>query len=171
VVVAITLSGLAAGARAQSVQSDFDRAFDFSKLKSFAFAQQQRGPNDPLAANELNDRRIRTALDEQLVARGYTRDSSGPDFLVAYHAATRARTSLDAWGYGPGRWRGGRVDVNQYTEGTLIVDMVDPGSKQLVWRGTATGTIQLKDVDKKIREAAKKLTERFVKDSKPKGDR
>ena len=171
VVVALALSAIAGGARAQSVQSDFDRAFDFSRLKSFAFAQQQRGPNDPLAANELNDRRIRTALDSQLVARGYTRDSSGPDFLVAYHAATRARTSLDAWGYGPGRWRGGRVDVNQYTEGTLIVDMVDPASKQLVWRGTATGTIQLKDVDKKIREAAKKLTERFVKDGKAKGAR
>jgi Domain of unknown function (DUF4136) len=169
VVVAITLSVIAGGARAQSVQSDFDRAFDFSKLKTFAFAQQQRGPNDPLAANPLNDRRIRTALDSQLVAHGYTSDSGGPDFLVAYHAATRARTSLDAWGYGPGRWRGGRVDVNQYTEGTLIVDMVDPASKQLVWRGTATGTIQLKDVDKKIREAAKKLTERFVKDVTPKG--
>jgi hypothetical protein len=169
VVVAITLSAIAGGARAQSVQSDFDRAFDFSKLKTFAFAQQQRGPNDPLAANPLNDRRIRTALDSQLVARGFTSDSGGPDFLVAYHAATRARTSLDAWGYGPGRWRGGRVDVNQYTEGTLIVDMVDPASKQLVWRGTATGTIQLKDVDKKIREAAKKLTERFVKDVTPKG--
>jgi hypothetical protein len=40
-----------------------------------------------------------------------------------------------------------------------------------VWRGTATGTIQLKDVDKKIREAAKKLTERFVKDGQAKGDR
>src|SRR5690348_12843191 len=98
VVVALTLTAAATagGARAQSVQSDFDRAFDFSRLKRFAFAQQQRGPNDPLAANELNDRRIRTALDSQLVARGYTRDSSGPDFLVAYHAATRARTSLDA---------------------------------------------------------------------------
>lgn len=172
VVVAITLSAAAGGARAQSVQSDFDRAFDFSKLKTFAFAPQQRGPNDPLAANPLNDRRIRTALDSQLVAHGYTQDSTGAsDFLVAYHAATRARTSLDAWGYGPGRWRGGRVDVNQYTEGTLIVDMVDPASKQLLWRGTATGTIQLKDVDKKIREAAKKLTERFVKDGRSKGDR
>jgi hypothetical protein len=39
------------------------------------------------------------------------------------------------------------VDVNQYTEGTLIVDMVEAASKQLVWRGTATGTIQLNDVD------------------------
>lgn len=164
VVVAITLTSAAGGARAQSVQTDYDRAFDFSKLKSFAFARQERGPGDPLAANPLNDRRIRTALDSQLVGHGYSRDSSGPDFLVAYHAATRARTSLEGWGYGPGRWRGGRVDVNQYTEGTLIVDMVDAASKQLVWRGTATGTIQLKDVDKKIREAVKKLTEKFVKD-------
>src|ERR1041385_2547803 len=98
VVVAIMLTAAAGGARAQSVQTDYDRAFDFSKLKSFAFARQERGPNDPLVANPLNDRRIRTALDSQLVAHGYTSDSSGPDFLVAYHAATRARTSLDAWG-------------------------------------------------------------------------
>ena len=163
-ILASILAALAGGAQAQSVQTDYDRGFDFSTLKSFAFARQERGPGDPLAANPLNDRRIRTAIDSQLVVHGYTRDSSGPDFLVAYHAATRARTSLQSWGYGPGRWRGGRVDVSQYTEGTLIVDMVDATSTQLVWRGTATGTIQLKDVDKKIREAVKTLTEKFVKD-------
>src|ERR1051325_2234527 len=99
VVVAIMLTAAAGGAPAQSVQTDYDRAFDFSKLKSFAFARQERGPNDPLVANPLNDRRIRTALDSQLVAHGYTRDSTGAsDFLIAYHAATRARTSLQGWG-------------------------------------------------------------------------
>ena len=47
-----------------------------------------------------------------------------------------------AYGYGyGGYWGGGGVDVYQYTEGTLILDLIEAKSKQLVWRGMAQGTI------------------------------
>jgi hypothetical protein len=118
--------------------------------------------------NPLNDRRIRTALDSQLVARGFVRDTSGtPDFLVAYHAAARNRVGVQDWGYGLGRLGSRRIDVDQYTQGTLIVDMVDAVKRELIWRGTATGTIELDEVEKKIREAVGKLVERFSKDTRP----
>ena len=145
-------------AAAQSIQTDFDRAFDFSKLKTFAFVSQARRPNDPLAVNPINERRVHAAIDSQLVARGYVEDTSGqPDFLVADHAATRNRVNLQEWGYGPGRWGNRRIDVNEYTEGTLVIDVVDGASKQLVWRGSASGTIAPKEADKKIKKAVAKL--------------
>jgi len=164
---ALILALAATRAPAQSIQTDYDRAFDFSRLKAYAFAAQARRPNDPLAANPLNDRRVHEALDAELGARGYTVDSTGKhDFLVAYQAATRTRVGVQDWGYGPGRWGSRRIDVNEYTEGTLVVDVVDAASKQLVWRGSATGTIQPKEADKKIRKAVAKLMEQFTKDIK-----
>ena len=166
--LAVSIAVSTVGARAQTIQTDFDRGFDFSKLKTFAIANQSLGPNDPLAVNPMNDRRVRAALDSELVARGYTRDTTGhPDALVAYHAATRNRVGLQDWGYGPGRWGSRRIDVNQYTEGTLVVDLVDAPNRQLVWRGSATGTIEPKEADKKIKKAVAKLMEQFGKDIKP----
>lgn len=167
-VLAVALALVPTLAPAQSIQSDYDRSYDFSGLKTYAFAPQTRGPNDPLGVNPLNDRRVRTALDSQLVARGFVRDTSGtPDFLVAYHAAARNRVGVQDWGYGLGRLGSRRIDVDQYTQGTLIVDMVDAVKRELIWRGTATGTIELDEVEKKIREAVGKLVERFSKDTRP----
>jgi len=62
-VMAILIGLMAISAQAQSVQSDFDRNFNFSNLKTFGFAVQRRGANDPLAADSLNNERIRTALE------------------------------------------------------------------------------------------------------------
>jgi len=167
--LAASIALSAANARAQTIETDFDRGFDFSKVKTYAIATQPPGPNDPLGVNPMNDRRVRAALDSELVARGYTRDTTGhPDVLVAYHAATRNRVGLQDWGYGPGRWGSRRIDVNQYTEGTLVVDLVDAPNRQLVWRGSASGTIEPKEADKKIKKAVAKLMEQLSKDIKPK---
>ena len=47
-ILALVLGLLAGSAAAQSVQSDFDRTFQFSNLKTFSFAVQKRGATDPL---------------------------------------------------------------------------------------------------------------------------
>lgn len=166
---ALGLALASAPASAQSIESDWDRAYDFSKLHTYAYIQQARAPNDPLGANPLNERRVRAALDSQLVSLGYARaaDGAAPDFLVAYHAATRNRLNVTDWGYGPGRWGTRRIDVNEYREGTLVVDFVSGGTRELLWRGSATGTISANDADKKIRNAVAKLMQRFKKDTKP----
>ena len=173
VVLAVIVGLSSASAAAQSVESDYDRSYDFSKLRTFDFAPQTRGPNDPLAINPLNERRVRAALDSQLVAQGFTRDSTSgkPDFMVVFHAATRNRLNVTDWSYGPGRWGGRRIDVNKYTEGTLVVDVVNGAKKELVWRGTATGTVQPKDADKKIRNAVAKMMKQFAKDRAEAGKR
>lgn len=165
--VAATVVLFPGTAPAQSIQTDYDRAYDFSRLKTYAFVEIARNPNDPLVVNPLNERRVRAALDSQLVLKGYVRDTTGKaDFLVAYHAATRQRLSVQDWGYGIGRWGPRRVDVDQFTEGTLVVDFVDGASRQLIWRGSATGTISPKEADPKIRKALAKLMGQFAKDTK-----
>jgi len=75
-ILGLVLGLLAGSAAAQSVQSDFDRTFQFSNLKTFSFAVQRRGATDPLAADSLNDGRIRTGLESQLIAirEGHTEE-------------------------------------------------------------------------------------------------
>ena len=60
--LAMMLGLMVVSAAAQSVQSDFDRSFRFSDLKTFSFAVQKRAATDPLASDSLNDGRIRSGL-------------------------------------------------------------------------------------------------------------
>ena len=59
--------------------------------------------------------------------------------------------------------------MDQYSEGTLMVDFIDTRTNQVIWRGRATGTIEMKDVDKKISKSTEKLVKQFVKDTTKKG--
>ena len=160
------MCALAITSRAQSVQSDFDRSYDFSKLKTFNFAIP--GFDDPLAQDALNDGRIRNALKSNLAANGYRmEESERPDFAVVYYVTTRNKFNIQD--NGP-RFFGRRdVSVDEYTEGTLGVEIYDAQTRRLVWRGQAVGTVELKGTDKKINKAVEKLVKQFLKDTTKKG--
>ena len=164
------LGALAVSAAAQSVQTDYDRSFRFSDLKTFSFAVQRRGAQDPLAGDTLNDGRIRTGLETNLAANGFRMTTEQPDFVIAYYVTTKNKLNVQDYSYGPPRWFG-RTDirVNQYSEGTLMVDFIDVKTNQVVWRGRAVGTLELKGVDKKISKSTEKLVKQFVKDTTKKG--
>lgn len=166
-VLAILLCVFATVSQAQSVQSDYDRSVSLAKLKTFNFTLQRRGFSDPLANDTLNDSRIREALAEQLAANGYRMDSTTrPDFVVAYYVTTKNKLNVQDYSYGPPRWFGRRdIRVDQYSEGTLTVDLIDPTTNQLIWRGRVSGTVELKNLDKKVDKAAQKLVKQLVKDT------
>lgn len=166
----LMLGLLVGSAAAQSVQSDFDRTFQFSNLKTFSFAVQRRGATDPLAADTLNNGRIRTGLESQLIANGFRMETEKANFVIAYYVTTKNKLSVQDYGYGPPRWFGGRdIRVNQDTEGTLMVDFIDARTNQVIWRGRAIGTLELKGVEKKISKSTEKLVKQFVKDTTKKG--
>lgn len=146
---------------AQSVQTDYDRTFNLANLKTFSFIQQQRGPKDPLTASPINDRRIHDALNSQLQANGLT-ESAKPDFLVGYFVTTKTGLDIQDNRYG---WfqRRGTIDVDQVTEGTLVVVFVDSATQQEVWRGYATGTINPKHLNEDVTKAVTKLIQKFKK--------
>ena len=165
-ILGLVLGLLVGSAAAQSVQSDFDRTFQFSNLKTFSFAVQRRGATDPLAADSLNDGRIRTGLESQLIANGFRMETDKADFVIAYYVTTKNKLSVQDYGYGPPRWFGSRnIRVDQYSEGTLMVDFIDTRTNQVIWRGRASGTIEMKGVDKKISKSTEKLVKQFVKDT------
>ncbi|HXD32890.1 MAG TPA: DUF4136 domain-containing protein [Pyrinomonadaceae bacterium] len=151
----------AAGAMAQSVQTDYDHNFNLAKLRGFAFAKQERGPRDPLAASPINDRRIHDALDTQLKANGYYADEL-PDFEISYFVTTRKGYDIQDNRMGLlQRWGG--VNVSQVTEGTIVVVFTDSKSNQEVWRGYINGTINPNDLDKDVNKGVTKLIQKFKK--------
>ena len=90
--------------------------------------------------------------------------------MIAYYVKTKNKLSVQDYGYGPPRWFGGRdIRVNQDTEGTLMVDFIDARTNQVVWRGRAVGTLDMKGVEKKISKSTEKLVKQFVKDTTKKG--
>src|SRR6516225_6329621 len=119
---------------------------------------------------------IQRAIDEQLAQKGLTKVESNPDLLITYHAAMREEKSinLSAFGTGSGPWGGwgggwGGLESGSVTGqtstipiGTLVVDLYDPARKQLVWRGDASKTIDIKkDADKNYRNLQKAMAKLF----------
>jgi hypothetical protein len=157
----------AIAASAQSVQSDFDRSTNLSKLKTFTFAGEIHRVNRQSSTDLMNDQRIMAALDRKLVSSGYVRQDEGlADFKVVYMVASRNRFALREYNYGPLRFGSRDINVDRYTEGSLIVDIIDTKTKQIVWRGQASGAVDLDSIDKKITKSVDKLVNQFVKDSK-----
>jgi len=151
-------------AMAQSIQTDYDHSFNLARLKTYGFYQQQRKPGDPLATSPMNDRRIHNALDSQLRTHGFAASPNGqPDFLIAYSVTTRNGLDIRDNRIGVLR-RMGSVNVNQVTEGSIVVAFIDTATGQEVWRGYVSGTIDPADLDKDVNKGMAKLVQKFVKD-------
>ena len=165
------VGGIAFG---MNVKTDYDRSFDFGRLKTFAFSEQKRPDGNLLQRNTLVDNRIRDALKRELEVRGFRYQPDGQaDFVIAYYAREREQAEGEPLGYGmPYRWRWGwgpRVWTRYYTQGSVIVDCIEPTSNQLIWRGRVTDTINgLDQSEKQINKGAKELVKHFVKDSQKK---
>lgn len=174
----VLLLGASGAALLAATTSDYERGFDLSKLRTWDFKEQTRTAHDPLGPNSIWNNRIRKAMETDLSEQGLGRaTSTQPDFLVAYYMGTSREYDSRMVGYGfPGGWRRwgwgrGWRDFGvwnvPYTESTLVVDIIDAGTNQLVWRGQDTETINLNKADKTIKESVDKLVKRFLKESRP----
>ncbi|MCH6559316.1 DUF4136 domain-containing protein [candidate division KSB1 bacterium] len=150
-----------------SVSHDYDPQANFSNLKTFAWVAFPQN----VEINQLTVRRIKNAVTNELLAKGLQESSSNADILIAMHGTTKEKLDITDWGYstgsyyGGGYWGGRNIDVNQYTEGTLILDFIDSKSKRLVWRGVAKGAVDPsltpEQRTKRINEGAAKLMAQF----------
>jgi len=121
--------------------------------------------------DQLIDRDIKRSIDEQLSQKGLTRVEKDADLYVGYQAVIDMEKgiSLSGWGTrgGPGGWGGldsGTVTGQTSTipVGILLVDLFDPAKKQLIWRGDASKTLDLKkDPDKNYKNLQKAMTKLF----------
>ncbi len=174
--IALLVGGVTA-TMAQDVRYDYDKDKDFSKFKSYKWVTI-KGADEP---DELTGKRIMAAVDAELATKGLTKtDSDTADLYIAYQTAVGTEKQFTSyntgWGYGPG-WGGGwygSSGMNSTTTygststiyvGQLDISVYDPATKQLVWRGVASKTLDPKakpeKKDKNIGKAVQKLLKNF----------
>ena len=98
---------------------------------------------DPMIYNSATNRALRNALRDRFEDRGYRLDEHRPDFAIAYYATAKEKLDVTVWDYGyrwwP-HWWGPRV-VTVYREGTVIIDVLDDRTDDLLWRGTGVAVV------------------------------
>lgn len=163
---------LSLGCSSISVSTDFDDKIDFSKFSTYSWMPSPQTPSQAiqkeLASNTLVEGRVKRAVDAQLPAKGLRKTTEDPDILVAFHTGVEDKVDVQSWGYGYGwgwRYGGGGITTINYQEGTLILDFIDPATKQLMWRGVAKKVISEKTTpeksEKEISEAVQKILEKY----------
>lgn len=172
------------GCSSIQVNTDFDAEADFSAIHTYSWKTVNVSGN-ALANNPLLHKRIVRSIDGYLQRRGFQEvDPGTADVLVAIHAVTKEKMRVTDWGGPRGYYRdpwydpwwgggayGGRVDVNYYTEGTLVIDIVDRRKHGLIWRGLGTSIVHKysdpEKMDKAVNECVGKILDQFPPGYKP----
>jgi hypothetical protein len=162
-----------------TVSQDYDPAAlsRFPKYRTFDWFP---GGHEVHGEGEIDDpfldQRVRAAVAANLTSRGYQKvENRTPDFYVNHHLSVRQRMSSSGintyYGVGSyGSWGGvsvgmGTSPVRTYDEGTLVIDVIDATSRQLVWRGTGTkalhGSATPADSSRDIHEAVNEILKQF----------
>ncbi len=168
------------------VDTDFDPQADFASMETYAWAQRTpTGDDDPRVYNALVARRLKTAVDNALQAKGFREVSSSPDVYVAWHGAIKGKMSYETisndYGYGWGRYgRGGwhmgatssRTEVREWDEGTLLIDFIDAGTEELVYRTVGQAKLsQARRTPQEAQAGANEVVLQMLADFPPGGGR
>ncbi len=148
-ILILLLVALMAGCATVSVYNDFDPRTDFSILKTYGWwpESSEKMGDERIDNNPTLHARIHAAIDTKLTLKGFQKMATGaPDFSVRYYVIAEDKKdilrlqpsihdSLDS------KWSDyfgdGGVATFHYTEGTLIVNIADPQTQKLIWRGIA----------------------------------
>jgi hypothetical protein len=152
----LTAALVAACASKPTIRSNVDPGTNFATYKSFGFLDEVTGKK--AAYDSFASTYIKTAVARVMQARGLQKSDS-PDLLVNIHVETKDKVSVSQtptgyyggyYGYRGGMYGWGAgvsTTVDNYTEGTLNIDVVDRASSKLVWEGIAVGRISSKARD------------------------
>jgi hypothetical protein len=172
----LVLAGLVlAGCSRYAVRSVHDPGADLRSLRTYAWLPpEQAAPADQRVQDRYLDRRLRTAVDTELRAKGIVPAAPGqqPDVLLNYRLSTSAATSLQAdpdLRFGGSAWMAwpdaSGFTSQTYDEGALYIAMIDPRSRRMIWVGVAEArlvpTMSLDRKAKRVDAAARSILAGF----------
>ncbi len=156
-----------AGCSSMSVNYDYNHETDFRQYQTYDWIERPAQlVSGHLAQNPLSYQRAVNAAELTLEAKGFRKDTRNPEMLIAVHGNVEDRVDVRNWNYHYGYWGpwyGGGVEVNQWTEGTLILDIVSAESHELIWRGWASAAMDpgQSGQGEKITQAVGRILENF----------
>lgn len=112
-----------------------DKAFDFSKIKTYAWGGSHPA-QDPAA-----DKIITAAIEAQLAAKGLTK-AAASDVEVAYHTVERADVDLSTFDDKEPAKGETRAPAKMVRIGTLAIDLRNPATRKVVWRVSVEGVLE-----------------------------
>ena len=154
---------------AQKVKVGSDPAADFSKFRTYSW-------DEGMLANPIVREHIVMAVDKELAAKGIQKVEADPDLIVTTLTATETDLTMTnpSWAPALNSIATGIPSSSQtwpVTKGTLVIDISDARTKNGVWRGTATHTLEngptgdrardAKTVEKPISKAVEKMFKKF----------
>jgi hypothetical protein len=131
---------------------------DFSQLKTFDFVRV--ADTDGQEYQSLVTTYLRNAVTRELTARGMTQNAQ-PDVMVNFSIETQEKVrsrSVPTGGYGVGYdpfydayydgWGAThQTMIDQYTEGRLNIDLIDPAVRKMIWQGSTSGRLTKQDYE------------------------
>ena len=170
--VASTLAIAALPALAQKPQIQWNDEYNFDQVETFQW--QNIDEAQMATANPFMHSLIKNLLAAELATSGLTEVTSNPDVYVTYYGSTETEVQLrtDSYGYsygayGMGGWGyygyGAAGPVSSTTRqveiqhGTLVVDIWDAATMELVWRGMVTDVMS-SDQEKNEKLVAKAIS-------------
>lgn len=177
-------------------KSDYDHHYKLAAGSTWGFQSQQNTAKDAFGKNTLWDQRVREDLSMDLRSAGLKPAIfSSPDLLVSYHLTTQQGHETEvfssgypgfygSYGFGRFGYRRGFIGVGPVwgpgwgpttvlripeQKSTLVMDVYDAHTHQLVWRGYDTKAIDYNKADNRINDAVEHLTKRFEHDLKLQG--
>ncbi len=168
---------LAIAAWAQDVRYNFAANANFSKYRTYKWVQIKGADS----VDQITDNQLKSAIDQELTTKGLTKtDSDTADLYLGYQVSLGTEkqvTSYDSgWGYGPGwggwGYAGGGGGFSTSTTSTIVIgqvdlDMYDSKEKNLVWRGTASKTLDPKAKPDKRQKNIQKGVAKLLKNYPP----
>jgi len=155
-----------------TVKSDYNPNVDFSSYKTYHWIDFVKMNDDDLTQNPLLRQRIVSCVDAELLKKGFIlSDANEVDFFVVVHGLRRENVDISDWGggyqYDP-LWGG--VEVSHVTQGTIVIDVVDAKSDELIWRGLGTCVIKDCSDTENLQKVANLFVSKVLSDFPPEGE-
>jgi len=151
---------------AQDVHYNFMPGTDFSKYHTYKWITIPANVHP----NQIVSEEIKQAIDNQLTAKGLMKaDGEKADLYVGYQCSIDQERQWNGFGMGGFRWNSmGTLTSSTIDNGTLVVDMYDPATKQLIWTGRASKTLNSSGNQEKDVETLNKAMAKLLKNYPPK---
>src|SRR5712671_5160398 len=139
---------------AQHVKTDYDHNANFGQYKTYSWEKVQT--QDPLLVDRIKD-----AVNRALAAKGWTQVDSGGDVCVMAIEITQNQQTLNTFYDGFGGVGDATTTTQTYQVGSLVVDLFDAKSKNLLWRGSSSDTLS-NNADKNTKNLDKGVQKMFA---------
>lgn len=171
----LVVVGLFGCSSSPKIYSTTEKGVDFESYKTFSFLEALEPKGQGYTS--IEEKYLRAAIAMQLEARGL-KEVQGGELLVGFKVSAKEKLQSRAapqlstgyytyrgrHGYSYGMSFGTDTQITQYTEGTLNIDVVDAGQKQLIWEGVAIGRLKdqpAEDVEAEVKSVVSAIFEKY----------